>query len=132
MSPSMLYDKIPHSLLFPSQPLFCLPLHVFGCACFVHILTPSQDKLSAKAISVFLGYSQLQRDYRCYSPNTYRYFISTNVTFFKNSSFFSSTKSPHLSNVLSLPLIYPSSDLSSPFSRCPTSTTSGLCLSSMY
>ena len=54
----VLLDKIPHSILFPNQPLFYLPLCVFGCVCFVHILTPRQDKLSAKAMKcVFLGYS---------------------------------------------------------------------------
>ena len=38
--------------------LFCLPPHVFGCTCFVHILTPNQDKLSAKATKcIFFGYS---------------------------------------------------------------------------
>ena len=72
MSSSILHDKIPYSTLFPNQPLFCLPLRVFSCVCFVHILTPGQDKLSAKATKcVFLGYSRLQRGYCCYSPNTH-------------------------------------------------------------
>ena len=52
MSSSVLHDQIPHSILFPNQPLFCLPSCVFGCVCFVHILTPGQDKLSAKPLSV--------------------------------------------------------------------------------
>ena len=39
MPSSVLHDQIPHSLLFPDQPLYFLP-HVFGCTCFVHILTP--------------------------------------------------------------------------------------------
>ena len=79
--------KIPHSIIFPNQPLFCLPSCVFGCVCFVHILTPGQDKLSAKATKcVFLGYSRLQQGYYCYSPDTHRFFISADVTFFENSS----------------------------------------------
>ena len=41
--------QVPHFLLFPNQPLFCLLPLVFGCTCFVHILTLGQDKLSAKA-----------------------------------------------------------------------------------
>ena len=49
MPSSILYDQIPHSILFPNQPLFCLPPRVFGCICFVQILTPRQDKLLAKA-----------------------------------------------------------------------------------
>ena len=54
---SVLHDQISQSILFPNQTFFCLPC-VFGYVCFVHILTPGQDKLSAKAIEcVFLGYS---------------------------------------------------------------------------
>ncbi|RVW69345.1 DNA-directed RNA polymerase V subunit 1 [Vitis vinifera] len=50
MPSSVLHDQIPHSLLFPDQPLYFLPPRVFGCTCFVHILTLGQDKLSAKAM----------------------------------------------------------------------------------
>ena len=86
---------------FPNQPLFCLSPRVFGCVCFVHIFTPEQDKLSAKATKcVFLGYFQLQRGYRCYSTDTIRYFISADVTFFVGSSFFSFEGHPHVSDVL--------------------------------
>ena len=86
-----LHDQIPHSNIFPNQPLFCLLPRVFGYVCFVHILTLGQDKLFAKATKcVFLGYSQLHRGYRCYSTDTNQYFISIDVTFFNASSFFSS------------------------------------------
>ena len=115
MSSSVLYDQIPHSVLLPNQPLFCLSPRVFGCVCFVHILTPGQDKLSAKAKKcVFLGYSRLQRSYRCYSPNINRYFISVDVTFFEDFSFFSSTTPPPVPNVLFIPLVLPSPDFPSP------------------
>ena len=68
MPSSVLHDQIPHSLLFLDQPLYFLPPRVFGCTCFVHILTLGQDKLFAKATKcIFLGYSQLQKGYRCYS-----------------------------------------------------------------
>ncbi|RVW48386.1 Retrovirus-related Pol polyprotein from transposon RE1 [Vitis vinifera] len=68
----LLHNHIPHSLLFPDQPLYFLPPRVFGCTCFVHILTPGQDKLSAKAMKcLFLGYSRLQKGYRCYSLETH-------------------------------------------------------------
>ena len=99
-------DQVPHFLIFPNQPLFCLPSPVFGCTCFVHILTPSQDKLSAKATKcIFFGYSRLQRGHCWYSPDTHRYFIFVDVTFFKHSSLFS-TPSPSNPKVLSLPLIF--------------------------
>ncbi|RVW73598.1 Retrovirus-related Pol polyprotein from transposon TNT 1-94 [Vitis vinifera] len=92
MPSSVLHDQIPHSLLFPDQPLYFLPPRVFGCTCFVHILTPGQDKLSAKAMKcLFLGYSRLQKGYRCYSLETHRYFISADVTFFEDSPLFSTT-----------------------------------------
>ena len=62
MPSSVLHDQIPHSLLFPDQPLYFLPSRVFGCTCFVHILTPGQDKLFAKATKcIFLGYTDFRR-----------------------------------------------------------------------
>ena len=113
MPSSVLGDQVPHSFLFPNQPLFCLPPLVFGCTCFVYILTPGQDKLYAKAMKcIFLSYSHLQSGYRCYSLDTHQYFVSINVTFFENSSIFS-TPLPSSPEVLSLPLIFPIPALSS-------------------
>ena len=115
MPSSILHDQIPHSILLPTQPLFYLSPRVFGCICFVHILTPRQDKLSAKATKcVFLGYSRLQRGYRCYSPDTNHNFISADATFFEDSSFFSSVVRPSAPDVLSIPLVLPSPDFPSP------------------
>ena len=106
MPSSVLHAQIPHSLLFPDQPLYFLPPRVFGCTCFVHILTPGQDKLSAKATKcIFLGYSLLHKGYRCYSPQTHRYFLSADVTFFEDSPFFSSSESLPVTEVLPLPII---------------------------
>ena len=108
----VLHDQIPHSIIFPNQPPFCLPPRVFGCVCFVHILTPEQDKFSAKATKcVFLGYSRLHQGYCCYSFDTHRYFIFADVTFFENSSMFLITHPPS-SDVISLPLLYPVLDTS--------------------
>ncbi|RVW45708.1 Retrovirus-related Pol polyprotein from transposon TNT 1-94 [Vitis vinifera] len=108
MPSSVLHDQIPHSLLFPDQPLYFLPSRVFGCTCFVHILIPGQDKLSAKATKcTFLGYSRLQKGYCCYSSETHRYFLSTDVTFFEDSPFFSTSESLSVSEVLPLPIISP-------------------------
>ena len=116
MSSSVLHDQIPHSVLLPNQPLSCLPPRsVFDCVCFVYILTPGQDKHSAKATKcVFLGYSRLQRGYRCYSPNIHRYLIFANVTFFEDSYFFSSAPRPPVLDVLSIHLVLPSPDFPSP------------------
>ncbi|RVW83660.1 Retrovirus-related Pol polyprotein from transposon RE1 [Vitis vinifera] len=66
------------------------------------------DKLSVKATKcIFLGYSRLQKDYRCYSSETHRYFLSANVTFFEDSPFFSTSESLPVSEVLPLPIISP-------------------------
>ncbi|RVW89607.1 Retrovirus-related Pol polyprotein from transposon RE2 [Vitis vinifera] len=62
-----------------------------------------------------LGYSRLQKGYRCYSPDTHGYFLSADVTFFEDSPFFSSSESFPISEVLSLPCISsPSNALSRP------------------
>ncbi|RVW88304.1 Retrovirus-related Pol polyprotein from transposon RE1 [Vitis vinifera] len=73
------------------------------------ILLHSNDKLSAKAMKcLFLGYSRLQKGYRCYSLETHRYFISADVTFFEDSPFFSTTsESLPVSEVLSIPIVSP-------------------------
>ncbi|RVW49109.1 Retrovirus-related Pol polyprotein from transposon RE1 [Vitis vinifera] len=73
------------------------------------ILLHSNDKLSAKAMKcLFLGYSRLQKGYRCYSLETHRYFISADVTFFEDSPFFSTTsESLPVSEVLPIPIVSP-------------------------
>nr|CAN62254.1 hypothetical protein VITISV_023170 [Vitis vinifera] len=66
------------------------------------------DKLSAKVTKcIFLGYSRLQKGNHCYSSETHRYFLSPNVTFFEDSSFFSTSESLPVSEVLPLPIISP-------------------------
>ena len=73
---------------------------------FVFSLLDKTNSLP-KPRSVFLGYYSLQRGYHCYSPNTNRYFNSTDVTFFEDSSF-SYTVRPFVPDVL------PSPDFPSP------------------
>ena len=95
--------------------LFSAFFLVFLVVYFVHILTLEQYKLSTKATKcVFFGYSQLQRGYRCYAIVTNRYFISADVTFFEDSSFFSTVERPHVSDVLHVPLVLSSPDFPSP------------------
>ena len=81
---------------------------------------PGKTNSLPKPRSVFLGYSRLQRGYRCYSPDTNRYFISADVTFFEDSSFFSSATHPSVLDVLSIPLVLPSPDFPSPLTDVMT------------
>lgn len=82
MPSSILQYQSPHSVLYPDQNLFPLPPRVFGCTCFVHNLTPGKDKLQHKAFKcVFLGYSCLQKGYKCFDPSTNNYFISGMLLF---------------------------------------------------
>ena len=69
MPSSILGNQSPHSVLFPHEPSYSLPLHVFGSTCFVHNLAPDLDKPSARSIKcVFLGYTRSQKSYCCFSP----------------------------------------------------------------
>ncbi|RVW47171.1 Retrovirus-related Pol polyprotein from transposon TNT 1-94 [Vitis vinifera] len=53
---------------------------------------------------IFLGYSKLQKGYRCYSSETHRYFLSADVTFFEDSPFFSTFESLPVLKSYSFPL----------------------------
>ena len=46
------------------------------------------SKLDPKSLKcIFLGYSRVQKGYRCYCPSLRKYMVSTNVTFIENTSF---------------------------------------------
>ena len=109
MPSSVLDNEIPHSLLFPKDPLYSVPLWVFGSTCFVHDLSPGCDKLSPRAVKcVFLGYSRVQKGYRCYCPSTHRFYVSADVTFFVDTPFFATpTTTESASQVLPIPLFEP-------------------------
>ena len=82
MPSSVLKNNIPHSILFPHNPLHPFPLRVFGSTCFVHNFSPALDKLSPRSHKcVFLGFTQSQKGYKCFSPFLNRYFVSADVTF---------------------------------------------------
>ncbi|GAU20885.1 hypothetical protein TSUD_120770 [Trifolium subterraneum] len=92
MPSSVLQDQIPYSILNPHNELYPISLCVFGCTCFVHDLTPGKDKLSAKSLKcIFLGYSRIQKGYRCFCPQLQRYLVSADVTFFETCPFFAAS-----------------------------------------
>ncbi|RVX16495.1 Retrovirus-related Pol polyprotein from transposon RE1 [Vitis vinifera] len=73
-----------------------------------HLCCRLRDKLFAKATKcIFLGYSRLQKGYRCYSFETHYYFLSADVLFFEDSPFFSTSESFPVSEILLLPIISP-------------------------
>ncbi len=90
---SILAGKIPFSILFPRQAPFPVIPRIFGCVCFVHQNQPGTDKLDPKSLKcVFLGYSRLQKGYKCFSPSLNRCFVSADVTFFEATPYFSDTQ----------------------------------------
>jgi hypothetical protein len=124
MPSSSINNKVPHSILFPKEPLFHINPRVFGSTCFVHDLSPGLDKLSPRAIKcVFLGYSRLQKGYRCYSPVHNRYYVSADVTFFEEKPYFlpSSVESNTTQEVFPIPYFGPSF---SPFHESVSATDS--------
>jgi len=62
---------------------------------------------------VFLGYSITQKGYWCYSPSTHRFYISVDVTFFEDTSFFASPTTSNSTTdvtdslVIPIPLYHP-------------------------
>ena len=77
-----------------TQIISSLPLKVFGSTTFVHIHSQNRSKLDPRAIKcVFLGYSTTKKGYKCYSPNTRKFYTSMDVTFFENQPYYKKTNS---------------------------------------
>ena len=70
MSSSILDWVTPFQTLFPHKPLFSIEQQVFWCTCFIRDVRPHVSKLDTKSMKcIFLGYSQVQKGYRCYCPS---------------------------------------------------------------
>ena len=88
MPSSVLNWDTPYHILFPNKPLFPIEPRVLGCTCFVRDVRPHVSKLDPKSLKyIFLGYSRVQKGYRCYCPSLIRYLVSVDVTFLENASF---------------------------------------------
>ena len=82
MSSSVLNWVTPYHQLFPMDP------KVFGCTCFVQDVCPQVSKLDPKSLKcIFVGYSRVQKGYRCYCPTLRCSFVSTDVAFFEITLF---------------------------------------------
>ena len=88
MSLSILNWGTPYHQLFPNNSSFPIDPKVFGCTCFVLDIRPQVSKVDPKSLKcIFVGYSSVQKGYRCYCPTLRRYFVSIDVTFFKTALF---------------------------------------------
>ena len=88
MPSSVLNWDTPYHIIFPNKHLFPIEPQIFGCTCFVRDDRPQVSKLDHKSLKcIFLGYSQVQKSYRCYCPSLRRYLVSANVKFFENVPF---------------------------------------------
>ena len=88
MPSSILNWATPYHQLFPNNPLFLIDPKVFGSTYFVQDVRPHVSKLDSKSLKcIFVGYSRVQKGYRCYCPTFRSYFVSTDVTFFETTLF---------------------------------------------
>ena len=88
MPSSVLNWDTPYHIIFPNKPLFPIKPWVFRCTYFVWDARPSVFKLDPKSLKcIFLGYSRVQKGYRCYCPSLRRYLVSADVTILENASF---------------------------------------------
>ena len=88
MPSSVLDWATPFQTLFPHKSLFLIEPWVFRCNCFVRDVRLHVSKLDHKSLKcIFLGYSRVQKGYRCYCPSLCRYLVSADVTFIENTPF---------------------------------------------
>ena len=106
LTATFLINRLPSKILDFHSPIqllkrFFPDLHILsgwkpkvsGCVAFVHIHGPHRSKLDPRALKcIFVGYSSTQKGYRCYHPPTKRFFISADVTFAENLSYFSNNQ----------------------------------------
>ncbi|GKE82548.1 retrovirus-related pol polyprotein from transposon TNT 1-94, partial [Tanacetum coccineum] len=89
MPSAVLGRNYPYSVLFPTKHLFPIDPKIFGSTCFVQDTQPNITKLDPKSLKcVFLGYSRIQKGYRCYSPQLHLYLVSRDVTFHEDLPYF--------------------------------------------
>lgn len=76
-------------------PVPNLPPKVFGCVVYVHVHPHQRSKLDPCAIKcVFVGYASHQKGYRCYHPPTRKMYVTMDVTFHEELSYFTINGSP--------------------------------------
>jgi hypothetical protein len=75
-------------------------LQVFGSIAYVHIPKEKRKKLDAKAEKcILVGYSDEQKCYKCYNPQTKRACVSCDVVFDESASWYLPSIPPPDSNL---------------------------------
>ena len=88
MPSSVLNWAPPYHQLFPNNPLFPIEPKFLGAHVLFEDVRPQVFKLDPKSLKcIFLGYSRVQKGYRCYCPPFRQYFVSIDVTFFESTPF---------------------------------------------
>ena len=87
-----LRDKSPLDLMCERYPTLSLKMgltpKIFGCTAFVHEDNP-RDKFNPRAIKcVFVGYSPMQKVYKCYHPPSRKFYVFASVTFHEDDRYY--------------------------------------------
>ena len=116
----------------PPSPTSLYRPAFFGCTAYVHDPSASLTKLDARALRcVFVGYSSLQKGYKCYYPPSRRFFISANVTFAEYEPFFGTRSSSSCLPLEAAPLASPLEPLPFVEPTAPSTSSPPLDLSSL-
>ena len=85
------YQKLQTFFDTPHQPN--LEPRTFGCIVYVHIPKVLHSKLDPCAQRcVFVGYSDFQKGYRCYCPQTHKLHVSLDVSFHETTPYYLADK----------------------------------------
>ena len=106
MPSRILKGKSPFEMFFPGKNPFSVLPRVFGCVSLVHNHSSNRHKLDPRAhMCIFLDYSHTQKGYQCYSPLLRKHFVSADVTFFEDVSYYSPKGGQLQESILSTPVI---------------------------
>jgi hypothetical protein len=93
-----IHNKTPFELIHGKVPNYSL-LRVFGCVCFVTLLTHERTKLEPRSrLCCLIGYGLTQKGYCCYDPTAKRLCISRHVEFWEYKMFTSISPFPQSSS----------------------------------
>ncbi|MCO5589071.1 hypothetical protein L7F22_043036 [Adiantum nelumboides] len=100
MTPTVVvHDMTPEEKFIGKKP-DVLHFKVFGCTAYVHVPNELRMKLDPKANKcVFIGYSDEQKGYKCYSPVTHQVRVSRDVVFDEMSNLYVDVKDDIWANV---------------------------------